>query len=365
MIKIGFVLLSNSDSPAPSTRIAVLNMLPYLRRAGFDPRIVFEPQVPTEQPTVPDLADRLRAEGYGVVYFQKVHGDGVRNLALSLRRNGIRTVYGVCDLVNVEMADATDATITVTEYLKSLYPRRLQNKIHVIHDGIERPDLAKSYPQERVRSVDASLRAVLVTSHALTSLPVLKAVPPWLHVTVVGRYPRALGDRLTAYRWNIASKQWNERLPYLRFLLNKRVRLVPWSQESSYEALLQADIGIIPIETPAPQGAAAAPPAWKVKSENRLTMKMSIGLPVIATPIPSYEPVVEHGRNALFARSPDEWIEHLQALRDPVRRRQIGIQARESVLSEYSMDSQAEKLVRVLSQEFPAAADSSGDRSFQ
>src|SRR5437870_4093220 len=33
-VKIGFVLLSNSRNPLPSTRIAALNMVPFLRAAG-------------------------------------------------------------------------------------------------------------------------------------------------------------------------------------------------------------------------------------------------------------------------------------------------------------------------------------------
>ena len=43
-IPVGFVLLSNSRDPQPSTRISVLKMLPYLRAAGYDPHILFEPE---------------------------------------------------------------------------------------------------------------------------------------------------------------------------------------------------------------------------------------------------------------------------------------------------------------------------------
>lgn len=48
--RIGFVLLSNSACPLPSTRIAVLNLFPLLRAAGYDPEIVFEPADATETP---------------------------------------------------------------------------------------------------------------------------------------------------------------------------------------------------------------------------------------------------------------------------------------------------------------------------
>jgi glycosyltransferase involved in cell wall biosynthesis len=87
---------------------------------------------------------------------------------------------------------------------------------------------------------------------------------------------------------------------------------------------------------------------WKVKSENRLTLKMAMGLPVVATPIPAYEPVVEQGVNGFLARSMDEWMQHLGALRDPALRMSMGQQARQTALTRYSMDRQAEKLIAVL-----------------
>src|SRR4051812_21128298 len=58
-VKIGFVLLSSSREPLPSTRIAVLNMIPFLRQARFEPHIVYEPESGTEQPELSGLARRL------------------------------------------------------------------------------------------------------------------------------------------------------------------------------------------------------------------------------------------------------------------------------------------------------------------
>jgi glycosyltransferase involved in cell wall biosynthesis len=108
--------------------------------------------------------------------------------------------------------------------------------------------------------------------------------------------------------------------------------------------MMQADIGILPVQTDPELGATTN---WHVKSENRLTMKMAMGLPVIATPIPAYIPVVEQARNAYFANSRGEWMDALSELRDPALRRQIGLAARQSVLARYSAERQAEKLVAV------------------
>jgi glycosyltransferase involved in cell wall biosynthesis len=110
----------------------------------------------------------------------------------------------------------------------------------------------------------------------------------------------------------------------------------------------QADIGIIPIDASPAHEPGSNAPKWKVKSENRLTMKMCAGLPVVATPIPAYEPVIEQGHNGFLARSRRDWIQCLEALRDPDARREIGQRARESVLVRYSMDEQARRLIAVL-----------------
>ena len=347
-VKIGFVLLSSEHNPIPSTRISVLNMLPFLRAARFDPHIVFAPTPSVETPDVSGLATRLQADGFQIVYFQKVHGDSVLALVRELRAVGIKTVFGVCDLIDVAMADATHATITVTDYLKSCYPTELQYKISVVHDGVEQSVLHKTDWGSHHGSRTQPLRAVLVTSVNLDRLPVLIDPPNWLHVTIVGRYPAKIQrrQRTREARWQFSGQTgWRARLNYLKFLTNPRIARVAWTPDHVYTAMQQADIGIIPIESHSADGALDG---WQVKSENRLTLKMAMGLPVIATPIPSYLPVIRQGDNGYLAKDKAAWLKDLAALRDPHRRRNIGQQARLTALAQYSMERQAERLIAVL-----------------
>src|SRR5262245_33422555 len=133
--KIGFILVSSVANPLPSTRISVLNMLPYLRRANYEPHICIE--VASATPNIPGLAERLLAQEIEIAYFQKTHGPSVVKEVERLTKAGIKTIFGVCDLIDNEMARATNATIVVTEYLRSLYDPELHHKIFVVHDGIE------------------------------------------------------------------------------------------------------------------------------------------------------------------------------------------------------------------------------------
>lgn len=326
-------------------------MLPFLREANFDPHIVFEPNYGDETPEIDDLTPRLLSEGFQIIYFQKVHGPSVEKLAQHLSASGIKTVFGVCDLIDEAMTVATDVTIAVTDYLKSLYPHALQSKISVIHDGIEHPETFKTNLNSNYGSRAQPLRAVLVTSANLDHLPVLDSIPDWLSVSIIGRYPPSeqVMQRLQVMRWQfLGQRTFAKRLSYLRFLANRRIHCLAWDSAGVYESMQQADIGIIPIETRPRHESTLFPPAWKVKSENRLTMKMCVGLPVIATPIPSYEPIIEQGKNGFLANSRQEWIEYLDTLRNPELRQKIGEHARQSVLEKYSKEEQAKCLITVL-----------------
>lgn len=351
-VKIGFVLLSNSRNPIPSTRIAILNMFPFLRASHFEPHIVYEPEQGNARPNVDGLAPRLAAEGFRIIVFQKVHGSSVEGLARALGALGVRTVFCVCDVVDDAMAAATDATVVVTDFLKSLYPPALQPKLRVIHDGIENPDLHKNAWGSHHASAARPLRAVLVTSAYLDRLPQIGTPPAWLDVSIVGRYLPARQQlaRLRQARWTLVQQRGNaERLAYLKFMLERRIHCVAWDAVQVYQQMLRADIGIIPVDdlddtAPAP----GAVPNWKVKSENRMSMKMCVGLPVIATPIPAYEPLVRQGENGFLARSRQQWLEYLDLLRDPAARARIGGAARASVLHTYSMQEQARLLIALL-----------------
>jgi hypothetical protein len=350
-MKVGFVLLSPAQQPIPSTRVAVLNILPLLKAAGVDARIVFEPPQATETPLLTLSAATLRDQGYDVICFQKVCSPSVLALAHDLRAVGVKTVFVVCDLVEPQMCAATDATLVISHHLKSLYPAALQERVHVVHDGIERPEVVKTDQRADRGSAAQPLRAVLVSSGYVASLPMIGLPPPWLQVNVVAAYPPPAGRWQTwrDLQWRIRQQQglaarWHSG----RFLTHPRVRRVAWGPERVYHELLAADIGILPIDTPGAGQPGHERQAWAVKSENRLTLKMSVGLPVVATPIPSYLPVIEPGVNGCFARSTAEWRDRLEQLRDPGLRRRLGQAARASVAERYSVALQAQRFLAVL-----------------
>lgn len=349
-MKVGLVLLSPAARPVPSTRVAILNLLPMLRAAGYEPVFLHDPEAPDEQPRLQLRPQELAAQGIRVVIFQKVTGPDVERTARELAAAGIATLFMVCDLIVPAMVEVCDATVIVTEHLRSLYPAALQPKMHVVHDGIEEPGRHVAAYRPTRGSAGDPLRAVLVTSAHLSRLPALGLLPRWLQVRVVGHYPPAPSTyaAIRNVEWRARhAGGWREGFETLYFAVTPQVRCIQWTADGVYDEMAGADIGILPIDN-RETGDGVRPAGWTVKSENRLTLMMSMGLPVIATPIPSYMPVVRDGVDAMFAESPGDWRRCLLELRDPARRRAIGQAARAAVHERYSMARQCTLLCAVV-----------------
>jgi hypothetical protein len=340
-----FALLSPRHDPMPSTRIACLNLFSYLGAAGFSPEVRWEPPIPTEVPSAITAEALIGRSLPDVVVLQKIRGPSVIKAVRELRALGVRCIWCVCDVVDNEMVAETDATVAVTQHLRSLYARELQRRIHVVHDGVEDEALVSTCVGEAARRPVA----LLVTSRELNELPVITLAPPKWRVRVVGRYPGSRLDRLREISWSLGGSDVRRVTRALPALCDPRISRVAWSKSRLADAVKGAHIGIIPIEvSDADLAPGALEPSWRVKSENRLTLLMAAGLPVIASPIPSYESVIVDGVNGFLARSVRDWRRRLDALRDPQLRREIGPRARASVLPRFSKALQAERFIAVL-----------------
>lgn len=113
---------------------------------------------------------------------------------------------------------------------------------------------------------------------------------------------------------------------------------IKWDRHTWLNHLREADIIIVPAN-------------WKTqsaKSNNRLTQAMSLGKPVIASPLPAYLKVLaDHPGSFLLADTPEEWKDALTKLRDDGALRkntaEIGLRASQ----DYSIDAMAGKWLDV------------------
>lgn len=103
-----------------------------------------------------------------------------------------------------------------------------------------------------------------------------------------------------------------------------------WSEATVADDILACDIALLAI----PAG------TWfQTKSANRLALMMGLGMPVVASLIPSYRSLAQPGVNGLFIESDEAIADALLALRDPAVRAELGRQARLSVADRYSIEA--------------------------
>ncbi len=107
------------------------------------------------------------------------------------------------------------------------------------------------------------------------------------------------------------------------------LNVIPWSEDSEAEQILQMDIGIMPLnDTPWSRG----------KCGYKLIQYMACGLPVIASPVGVNTEIVEEGVNGFLASSAAEWRDAIVTLvRDPDLRQRMGAAGRRKVERQFSL----------------------------
>lgn len=113
-----------------------------------------------------------------------------------------------------------------------------------------------------------------------------------------------------------------------------------WSLETVGQHLSGASIGIAPM------------PVWNPYYLNKAFSKplsyMAVGLPVVASSIPSYRELMTNGVNGFLARNHEDWVSALTALVESTDlRRQIGQAGRETLIATHSVEAVAESFLKV------------------
>ncbi len=118
------------------------------------------------------------------------------------------------------------------------------------------------------------------------------------------------------------------------------LELAEWSEATEVAEVQRMDIGIMPlIDRPFERG----------KSGYKLVQYMACGLPVVASPVGVNSEIVTEGENGFLASANDDWRAALMRLIDDrALRTQFGRRGRERVEADYSLASQAPRLIELL-----------------
>ncbi|MDR7601346.1 MAG: glycosyltransferase [Armatimonadota bacterium] len=297
-LSVGWLLDGNEDDASARVR----GFLPhaYLRQQGVHSVILSKPPRKVLFTVRPEEADLLVRARFDVVVFQRVHGPQAEALAQQLRATGTRTVYAIGDPIPSRMPEAVDCVVIASEGLRTVAGPDPE-KVRVIESVVETPSgLVKDYTRPPRRS---EIRVVWI------------GYPENLHLLEPVR--EALRDpRLCNYRLVIISRgpqathQWDRR------------RVWRW--------LLDCDIAVLP----------SRPTEWyQAKPNTRMIMLKALGLPMVASPVPSYVATLTHGRGCFFARTVEEWADYLALLSDFDLRREMGLAERERILAVYGLEA--------------------------
>ena len=113
-----------------------------------------------------------------------------------------------------------------------------------------------------------------------------------------------------------------------------------WSPEKEVAEVAQIDIGIMP--TPDDDWA-------RGKCALKALQYMALGIPAVCSDVGANRDVVKHGENGFLAKTNEDWLESLKKLvDDETLRKQLGNEARRTVVENYSMEKCAENFARVV-----------------
>ena len=298
------------DFPAlPSVRICGLNVHAEMVAQGIDSHLVRlegPPVARAGDSCLDAVRNELRARSIQVAIVHRHYRWTIPSLRDFCDIAGVRLVYYACDPIE-ELAPlrCVDGIIASSNVLRAHFSRALPGKdVVYIPDAHETPSNAAKTSYRSGRG----LRLAHISSRRLETIPFssdescyrLDTIGARTALDFVGAFSSRLFRR--AFRWKHPGRAVPVPTRY------------SWDPGTVLEQLLSCDVGIIPAD--------AHPLRWK--SNNRLTQLMSVGLPTIAYPTEAYEEIVEHGENAMLARSTEEWDNALEQLRDEQTREYIG-----------------------------------------
>lgn len=202
--------------------------------------------------------------------------------------------------------------------------------------------------REEVLKVDSKKRVFIIpTPIDLNAYPIKKEVSPspmmtlgWIGTQGNLRYL----EKLEPVFKMIASK-----FPYVQLKVVSNglfeSRFVPtinksWALEEENQDLISFDIGLMPLEDN----------LWsRGKCGLKIIQYLSVGLPVVCSPVGTNRDIITPGVNGFWAETPEEWVKHLETLLQNTNlRKEMGLRGIETVQKGYSLDVNFHKLLQVI-----------------
>jgi glycosyltransferase involved in cell wall biosynthesis len=126
-------------------------------------------------------------------------------------------------------------------------------------------------------------------------------------------------------------------IAYALGLPRSAVDYLSWTRDidQHYRRVARFDIGLAPLTNTTFN---------KAKSWLKVAEYMFLGVPAVASPLPEYKALIDHGTNGFLAKSPADWEKILRELVNNAELRQIvGLKAREKAAAELTIEANITK----------------------
>ena len=324
-MKIGWILWG--DKTVASARIQGWNVHDLFVNKGINSKIIFAPKgFQTELKLSKKEIDNILNKNYECIVLQKIQkGKNFFYLVKKAKEKGTKLLYIGVDSINIDFASSCDAILTITDYLKKKIPKKYQKKTFLVFDGYEQ---SKGVIKKHNSSKELNL--IFVSNDIYSKFPQIKSLPKNVSLTILGP------PRKRAKKWN-PNKTIFTKTPH-------KFKYIVWKLKTIEKEILKYDVAVIPFPKED-----LKEDYIKTKSTNRLIMFMAMGLPVIASPIPSYKKIIKQGKNGFIAKDSKDWERLLKYLKNnPKKRKEIGLEARKDVINKYSLEKQGELYLGII-----------------
>lgn len=118
----------------------------------------------------------------------------------------------------------------------------------------------------------------------------------------------------------------------------------PWDIKKEVDNLRSIDIGLMPL----------IDDKWSLGICGFKAIQfMSLGIPVVISPVGANNEIVSHGENGYFAGTKEEWIKYLlDLIDDEKKRKELGSAGRKHMVTKYTYDVTTPMLLKVLKEAF-------------
>ncbi len=295
--------------------------------------------IPLWQPLPPSLKDRFsiyqNLPQFDVVCIQR------RLLSplefLWVRRKSRKILFDLDDAI-MYRSSSSPRSSSVSRWIKFKWMVKGSDAV-IAGNSFLREEVLRADPQKRVFVIPTpvDLKAYPIKKGVTSSSPMIIG---WMGTKGNLRYLQKLDPvfrELASKFRNLALKVVSNGHFESRFIptINKS-----WALEEENQDLVSFDIGVMPLHDN----------LWsRGKCGVKILQYLSVGLPVVCSPIGINRDIIKPGVNGFWAETDEEWVRYIfTLLQDGHLRREMGLRGIETVKEGYSLEIAFERLYKVL-----------------